>query len=150
MTSVVESVATDYWLLPLLRELLSQSAIDQIESDPKETYWRTAVEIGLLTDDDILDLVSSRTHCRIATDLVASSPACEAVPEKLARKFGILPLSISESILDVATANPYDIDCEKTLAFATARTVRMSLAPLTRIMERIEEVYSPVARVSKL
>ena len=150
MASVIDSAATDYWLLPLLAELLPQTAIDQIESSAKGNYWRTAVENGLATDDDILDLLATRTHCRIASDLVVSSPACEAVPEKLAHKFGILPLSISESFLDIATANPYDIDCEKTLAFATARTVRMSLASPKRIMERIEEVYSPVERVSKL
>src|SRR6266550_3391379 len=150
MASVIDSAATDYWLLPLLAELLPQTAIDQIESSAKGSYWRSAVENGLATDDDILDLLATRTHCRIASDLVVSSPACEAVPEKLAHKFGILPLSISESFLDIATANPYDIDCEKTLAFATARTVRICLAAPKRIQERIEEVYAPVDRVSKL
>src|SRR5205823_9035236 len=87
---------------------------------------------------------------RIATDLLVSSEACERVPEKLARRFAILPLSMSESVLDIATANPYDLDCEKVLAFATGRTVRMSLAPPDRIMERIEEVYAPVDRVRRL
>src|SRR6266550_1139691 len=150
MASVIDSAATDYWLLPLLAELLPQTAIDQIESSAKGSYWRSAVENGLATDDDILDLLATRTHCRIASDLVVSSPACEAVPEKLAHKFGILPLSISESFLDIATANPYDIDCEKTLAFAASRTVRICLAAPKRIQERIEEVYAPVDRVSKL
>jgi type II secretory ATPase GspE/PulE/Tfp pilus assembly ATPase PilB-like protein/8-oxo-dGTP pyrophosphatase MutT (NUDIX family) len=72
------------------------------------------------------------------------------VSEWLARRFEILPLAVSDSILDIATSNPYDIDCEKTLAFATRRRVRMSLAPPNRILERIEEVYAPVERVSKL
>jgi type II secretory ATPase GspE/PulE/Tfp pilus assembly ATPase PilB-like protein/8-oxo-dGTP pyrophosphatase MutT (NUDIX family) len=150
MSSIVASVATDPWLMPLLRDLLSETAVDQLESTVATSYWRTTVDGGLATDAQVLELLSARTHFRIASDLLVSSEACERVPEKLARKFGILPLSISESILDIATSNPYDLDCEKTLAFATGRTVRMSLAPPDRIVERIEEVYAPVERVSKL
>ena len=149
MSAVLEP-PTDQWLLPVLRDILPQSAIEQVESTVAVSYWRAIVESGLATDEDLLAALSARTHFRIATDLLVSTEACERVPEKLARKFGVLPLSISQTILDIATANPYDLDCEKTLAFATGRTVRMSLAPPHRIMERIEEVYAPVDRVSKL
>ena len=150
MSSAAISVASDPWLLPLLREVLPEAAIDQLESTAETSYWRAAVDSGLVTDDTLLELLSTRTHFRIAIDLLVSSEACERVSEKLARRFGVLPLSISDSILDIATSNPYDLDCEKTLAFATGRRVRMSLAPPDRIMERIEEVYAPVDRVRTL
>ena len=150
MSSVAMSVASDPWLLPLLREILPETAVDHLESTVETSYWRAVVDAGLASDDALLELLSNRTHFRIAIDLLVSSEACDRVSEKLARRFGILPLSISDSILDIATANPYDLDCEKTLAFATGRTVRMSLAPPDRIMERIEEVYAPVDRVRRL
>ncbi|HMH25181.1 MAG TPA: ATPase, T2SS/T4P/T4SS family, partial [Gemmatimonadaceae bacterium] len=105
---------------------------------------------GLTTDDHILEALSVRARVGIANGLLVSSQARDKVTEWLARRFEILPLSVSDSILDIATSNPYDIDCEKTLAFATGRTVRMSLAPPSRILERIEEVYAPVERVSKI
>src|SRR5437773_4298071 len=150
MTSVVEPVATDRWLLPILKELLPEPSLRALELAEGAGYWRAAVDKHLLTDDDLLEALSARTHFRIAADLVVSSQACDRVSERLARKFGILPLAISESTLDIATSNPYDLDCEKTLSFATARTVRMCLAPPDRIQQRIEEVYAPVDRVSKL
>src|SRR5438552_2383809 len=150
MISVVDSVATDTWLFPILKEVLPEDALRALEPGDGRSLWRAVVDRSLLTDCDVLEALSTRTHFRIATDLLVSTEACERVPEKLARKFGVLPLSISQTILDIATANPYDLDCEKTLAFATGRTVRMSLAPPHRIMERIEEVYAPVDRVSKL
>ena len=150
MASLLESAPTDGWLLPILRDLLSESALEQLEPQVQTSYWRAASDARLLRDEEILAALSSRTHFRIATDLMVSSEACESVTEKLARRFVILPLSISPTVLDIATANPYDLDCEKTLAFATGRTVRMSLAAPHRIAERIEEVYAPVQRVSKL
>ena len=150
MGSVLVTTPADQWLLPLLRENLPETSFAQLESGVQDSYWRAAIDARLITNDEILEALSARTHFRIATDLLVSSEACERVPEKLARRFAILPLSISESVLDIATANPYDLDCEKVLAFATGRTVRMSLAAPDRIMERIEEVYAPVDRVSKL
>ena len=150
MTSVADSVPTDRWLVPILKELLPAGSLKVVESAGSPSYWRAAVDKALLTDDQVLEALSTRTRFRIATDLLVSSQARDRVSERLARRFGILPLAISESTLDIATSNPYDLDCEKTLAFATARTVRMCLASPDRIQERIEEVYAPVDRVSRM
>lgn len=146
----VDSVATDRWLVPILTEILPERSLQALEPPLGASYWRAAVEKALVTDEEVLEALSARTRFRIATDLLVSSDARDKVPEWLARRFGILPLAISQSTLDIATSNPYDLDCEKTLAFATARTVRMCLATPERIRERIEEVYAPVERVSRL
>ena len=150
MTSVVDSAPADSWLLPILTELLPRPSLEVLETAAPASYWRAAVDKGLVTDDEMLRALSARTHIRIATDLLVSSQARDKVSERLARRFGILPLAVSESALDIATSNPYDLDCEKTLAFAAARTVRMYLAPPDRILERIEEVYAPVDRLSRM
>jgi len=130
--------------------MLPSASVDSIESKVGDSYWRAAVDEGLITNDEILEALSARARVGVANGLLVSSQARDKVTEWLARRFEILPLAVSDSILDIATSNPYDIDCEKTLAFATGRTVRMSLAPPNRILERIEEVYAPVERVSKL
>jgi general secretion pathway protein E len=134
----------------MLREMLPSGSLDSIESKVGDSYWRAAVDEGLITNDEILEALSKRARVGVASGLLVSSQARDKVTEWLARRFEILPLAVSDSILDIATSNPYDIDCEKTLAFATGRTIRMSLAPPHRILERIEEVYAPVERVSKL
>jgi len=103
-----------------------------------------------MSEEKALDALSLQTGTPIAHSLVVSAEARDSVPEKFVRRFGILPLAISESVLDVATANPIDLDCEKTLGFATGRRIRMLLACPHRISERIEEVYAPLDRVSKL
>jgi len=130
--------------------MLPSPSVATIESRVGVSYWSAAVDEGLTTDDEILEALSLRARVGIANGLLVSSEARDKVTEWLARRFEILPLSVSDSMLDIATSNPYDIDCEKTIAFATGRTVRMSLAPPSRILERIEEVYAPVERVSKL
>ena len=121
-----------------------------LEGKLNGSYWLTVVGEGLVREEQLLDAIARRTRTRVASDLLVSSVARELVSERFARRFCVLPLSASATVLDVATANPYDLDCEQTLAFATSRAVRMSVAPPGRIADRIEEVYAPVERVSRI
>ena len=76
--------------------------------------------------------------------------ALTALPESLARKYRILPLKVSNSTIDIATADPHDLDCERSVGFATGRSVRMHLAAPARIVDRIDDFYRPNSSVEKL
>ena len=140
----------DDWLFPTLEALLPQETAGVLKSAAQDSYWESAVRRGFITDDEILTALASRFHMKIANLSAASQQARELVPESLARKYRIIPLTITDSALEIATADPHDLDCERTLAFATGRTVKMSLASQTRIMERLEELYRPENVVSKI
>jgi type II secretory ATPase GspE/PulE/Tfp pilus assembly ATPase PilB-like protein/8-oxo-dGTP pyrophosphatase MutT (NUDIX family) len=88
-----------------------------------------------------LDALARRFHLPIADLRSASSHAVAMVPERWARRFHIVPLSATEQELLVATADPLDVDCERTLAFATGRHVRVALATTDDIAQRIDELY---------
>ena len=68
------------------------------------------------------EIVARHAKLPIARRLAASSQARELVSEDVARRYGILPLSVNDTTIDIATSNPYDFDCERSIAF----TVRPS------------------------
>ncbi|MDQ8155412.1 MAG: type II/IV secretion system protein [Gemmatimonadota bacterium] len=142
--------ARDEWLLVTLEGLLSPEHMEELRGLKEESYWEAAVRRSFTTDDLILQALSGRFRMKVANTQQVSQQAKELVPEQLARKYRILPLAISDSVLDIATSDPHDLDCERTLAFALGRTVRMALASPTRIAERIEELYRPENVVEKL
>src|SRR5262245_12132809 len=72
-----------------------------------------------------------------------SAHAITLVPERWARRFHVVPLSATEHELVIATADPLDVDCERTLAFATGRRISLALADSDAIAERIEDLYRP-------
>jgi type II secretory ATPase GspE/PulE/Tfp pilus assembly ATPase PilB-like protein/8-oxo-dGTP pyrophosphatase MutT (NUDIX family) len=74
--------------------------------------------------------------------LDSSAEAREILPERMARRHRVLPLAVSEGTLDVATSNPWDLDCERALAFFSGRSIRMWLASPATIAARIDEAYS--------
>lgn len=141
--------ATDGWLLPLLREIASESAVHSL-AQGTGSYWSKAVAAGLTTDEGIVTALAARARIHVAATLASSDQACARVPERIARRYGVLPLSVSDTTLDVATGNPYDLDCEQTLAFVAGRKVRMSLASPIRIAERLDEVYRPTNVIERL
>ena len=140
----------DEWLLHTLESLLSKETMGVLKSAAQESYWESAVRRGFITDDEILTALASRFRMKIASLASATQQAREHVPEALARKYRIVPLTITDSALEIATADPHDLDCERTLAFATGRTVKMSLAAPTKIVERLDELYRPESVVSKI
>jgi type II secretory ATPase GspE/PulE/Tfp pilus assembly ATPase PilB-like protein/8-oxo-dGTP pyrophosphatase MutT (NUDIX family) len=93
------------------------------------------------SDHEALAEAAARLRLAVA-DLSQVSPrAVQLVPERWARRYGVLPLAATETWLEVATSDPYDLDCERALAFATGRAVRFTIASPTDIARRLDEVY---------
>ncbi len=136
---------TDEWLAPMLAELMGSDALQGVRNRRYVSgkLWQSVVDAGFVTDRQILEVLAQRFQLPIADLTLSERSARAAVPEQYARQYHILPLRLSESHLEVATANPFDLDCEKTLAFATGREVRIALASPTRIQEKIDEFYRP-------
>jgi type II secretory ATPase GspE/PulE/Tfp pilus assembly ATPase PilB-like protein/ActR/RegA family two-component response regulator len=142
--------AKDEWLMATLEGLLEASQLDTLRTNPPESLWAESVRRGWLTDEAVVQAVAARFRMKVADVSTVSQQARELVPEALARKFRVLPLSISDSVLDIATSDPLDLDCERTLAFALGRTVRMSICAPKRIADRIDEVYRPENVIEKI
>ncbi|MEP7344100.1 MAG: ATPase, T2SS/T4P/T4SS family [Gemmatimonadaceae bacterium] len=140
----------DDWLLPTLETLLSAAEIAALKLQAPESLWDEVVRTKLTTNAEIVSALSVRFRLAVANLSAVSAAARALVPESLARKYRIIPLSCTDTTLDIATASPNDLDCERALEFATAHTVRMQLAAPSLILGRIDEIYRPESAVEKL
>jgi type II secretory ATPase GspE/PulE/Tfp pilus assembly ATPase PilB-like protein/CheY-like chemotaxis protein len=144
---------TDEWLVPTLGGLVATDEIDGLRNLAVErslSLWETAVQRKLIDDQTLLSAVASRFRLPMA-DLSRIDPKVrEEVPESLVRKFNIIPVRITDTFLEVATANPFDMDAEKMLAFATGREVRMLIGSPALIRAKLDELYQKEDVVSKL
>src|SRR3989442_1266070 len=142
----------DEWLARSLEGVVTPELLVELreKAPPPARLWETLVAQKIASDDQILAALSTRFRLKVA-DLAKLDPAAkERVPEQVARRYHILPLRATDSYLEVATANPFDLDAEKALAFATAREIRMFLLAPSKIAERLDELYRPEKAVDKL
>jgi type II secretory ATPase GspE/PulE/Tfp pilus assembly ATPase PilB-like protein/CheY-like chemotaxis protein len=125
---------TDEWLVHTIEPLLPDGTVASIRQEP-------ASAPGLLADADIVQAIAKRFRIPVADLSKLDLKLQQAVPEQVARRFNVVPVGQTDSYLEIATANPFDIDAEKMLAFATGREVRMLLGSPATIRSRLDELY---------
>ncbi len=144
---------TDEWIVPALGSLVADSTVAELRrqtDEPNPSLWLAVLDRRLAPEPAILQAVATRFRMPIADLAGIDQRVIHEVPEQLARRFHVVPLKVTDSYLEVATANPFDMDAEKMLAFATGREVRLALCSPNRIREKLDEVYRPDDLVEKL
>jgi len=134
----------DEWLVPTVEPLLPAdvlAALRQEVAPAPVSMWEIAVQRRMVTDDQVLRAIASRFRLPVADLTHVDARVTGVIPEQLARRFTVVPVGQTDSYLEVATANPFDIDAEKMLAFATGREVRMLLASPGRLRAKLDEIY---------
>jgi type II secretory ATPase GspE/PulE/Tfp pilus assembly ATPase PilB-like protein/ActR/RegA family two-component response regulator len=149
---VAERLFPDEWLVPTISAMITPETVEGLRNaaDPTSSLWELVTSKGYSTDEQILAVLSKRCRIPVVESPKPEVKVKELIPEAVARRYHIVPLRATDSVLEVATANPFDIDAEKGLAFASGREVRMQLLSPTKITSLTDEMYRPVSVVEKL
>jgi type II secretory ATPase GspE/PulE/Tfp pilus assembly ATPase PilB-like protein/CheY-like chemotaxis protein len=133
----------DEWLAAIIGPLLPVGALQRVQSDDssRQPLWERVLDARLLPEQEILEALAQRCRLPIADLTQTDAHGRDALPEALARRYKVVPVSVTDALLIVATANPFDVGAEQALAFATGREVRMALASPPRIREKLDELY---------
>src|SRR6059036_2124792 len=142
----------DEWLAQSLEGLITPELLHELrgKSDAGRTLWEALVAEKIATDAEIIDKLSHRFRLKVGDASKIDLAIREGVPEQLARRYRVLPLRLTDSFLELGTANPFDLDAEKALAFATAREIRLFLLAPSKISEKLDEMYRPDKALDKL
>jgi hypothetical protein len=136
--------ARDRWLLPVLAGLLPQDALAQLVASAGDSLWASAVRRRLVDEARLMDAACAHYSLTPWEERRSPSPAArDLVAEEWARRFNILPVDATGDTLTIATANPFDLDCERALSFATRRSVRPLLASPDAIARALDWLHAP-------
>jgi type II secretory ATPase GspE/PulE/Tfp pilus assembly ATPase PilB-like protein/ActR/RegA family two-component response regulator len=131
----------DEWVLGALADRLTPDQASELRAAAVPSLWEAVLERKWLADEEIAEAVAARYRLK-RTDLVDIDPrAKDFLPEGLARKYQVVPLAVTDSAVDIATADPLDLDAERAIAFALGRQVRMQIASPREIAKRLETLY---------
>src|SRR5688572_26827183 len=132
--------SNESWLRPLLTGVLGQEPVASLAADGRP-LWEAVVASGLLSDERVLTLASQHFHLSVADLREGTAHARALLPERWARRYRVLPLRAADGALEVATADPLNLDCERAISFATGRTVRFALASPLSLTRALDEAY---------
>jgi len=141
----------DEWLAQSIEGLTPERLLElRGKSESGRTLWDCVVAEKIATDAQIIEKLCQRFRLKVADPSKIDLTARDGVPEQLARRYHVLPLRLTDSFLELGTANPFDLDAEKALAFATAREIRLFLLAPSKISEKLDEMYRAEKAIDKL
>jgi len=102
-----------------------------------------------VSEDQVADGFATRLKLsRVRVAATVSDPeALKKVPDKIARKYWCLPLSIEGRVLTLAMADPGDYQAIQDVEFASALSIRPVVATRTEIADGIDERYDAEDRI---
>jgi type II secretory ATPase GspE/PulE/Tfp pilus assembly ATPase PilB-like protein/CheY-like chemotaxis protein len=113
---------------------------------PPGTTTVDAWEIGArslgVTPSELASKVAGAMQLHSANFATADAKTLRLVPEKLARRYTVFPMRETHGQIVIATADPGNIECEQSVAFAAGRRVIFELAAPHQITQAINSSYS--------
>ncbi len=146
--------SADEFVLQLLTDkgILDDSAIEsaraQVASDGFEGSEDTAVLEALVanhsvTQKQIAEVLAEEFNMETVdlADVRVSSEALEVVPFELANRYKVVPLEADDSEVELAVADPLDMDAIDSISHVIKRSVISRVAPLEDIEKAIHQYY---------
>ncbi len=140
--------STDTQLGQVLVEMgkLDPDSLDSAIRDAHKSGERleaVLVKMGLCEEEDVLQAVAKSLHLpyRKMTDAKPDDAAVALVPAELAEHFGILPLSLADGVLTIATSDPHDMYMVDELRRQLAVEVDVVVSPRGEIDKARNNIY---------
>jgi len=147
-----ERTPSDGWLAPILvgGRLVTQVQLDSLRSQPPASLWASAVAAGWTTDEAIATEIARVFRLPLA-NLASTDPRVTTLlPEAVARKHQVVPISANDRIIQIAASDPRDLDVEQTLRFVTGRDIGFQVSTPQAIAARLDELYRPERAIERL
>ncbi len=128
------------------RGLISQDELKDALSKQKELNLRlgeTLVEFGYVTEDDIAITLSDQYNIPFAqiSNLSFQPEALEMVNQSLVEKHQVVPISIEDDVLTLATADPTDVIALDDIHYQTNKRLKLIVVTRRDIERAIEWLY---------
>jgi type IV pilus assembly protein PilB len=74
----------------------------------------------------------------------------QCIPEEVSRKFLCIPLALKDNILDVAMADPLDLNMIKDLQFVTGYNIQPAISTPAQILDALQKHYYPERTIGEV
>ena len=126
--------------------LVEQAQLDELNEEHKATGKPLAdvvVDLGIIEKSSLLHRIAEHLGYDYLVELPVQFPgeAIAAMTGKLARDYGVMPLSADEQNIDLLVSDPFNSQAIDDLTFALGRNVRLFFADPDKIDVQIKQHY---------
>jgi type IV pilus assembly protein PilB len=128
------------------QRLIDPSQLDELNEEHKATGKPLAdvvIDLGIIEKSALLHRIAEHLGYDFLTELPVQFPgeAIAALTGKLARDYGVMPLSADQQNIDLLVSDPFNTQAIDDLTFALGRNVRLFFADPDKIDVQIKQHY---------
>ncbi|MFH1489130.1 MAG: ATPase, T2SS/T4P/T4SS family [Pseudomonadota bacterium] len=122
------------------------------QKDSGERLGQTLIGMELITEEEMAFALAMQLKIPYIdlSNLELSTHIIESIPEEVSRKFVCLPIALKNSILDVAMADPLDLNMLKDLEFITGFSIQPAISTSSQIIETLQKHYHPERTIGQV
>ena len=137
------------WLIKLIGEEVysaNQENLKTLLSSDAKTAWKKVAALINVTEKELCEKIASNLGYPVASNDDIDTVAISLVPERIARRYLVCPLTCSGKTLTIATATPVNRDMISALGFTSGHNIKISIATPNDIEEWITIGYGKLSR----
>ncbi len=144
--------ASLHWLADIARKagLPHSDSLDVDAGSLLADAWRRVAEHCHLAESALAQEVADSLRLPLARLDQRDAHVNKFVPEKIARRFQVVPLRESDRQIVVATADPLNEEVERGVAFASGRMALFELSTPEQITAALDQVFSAASAAPKV
>jgi len=126
---------------------ITQEQLDQVLEVQKKSKHKKIgeilVETGLIEEDAMLALLAKQLRVRFVnfSNMEPDPSALMTIDASSAHEYGIVPVSLQDNVLMIATSEPNNLDLVSQLQFMTGHRIDLVLAKQNQITEMLSKYY---------
>jgi type IV pilus assembly protein PilB len=135
-------------LLP--SEKLSEAL--NIQRQTGKRLGQVLMEMGIISEDEMAFGLAMQLKIPFVdlTSYQFQNGVVQCIPEEVSRKFLCIPVALKDNILDVAMADPLDLNMIKDLRFVTGYNIQPAISTPAQIMDALQKHYHPERTLSEV
>jgi type IV pilus assembly protein PilB len=110
------------------------------------------IDLGLVPENESYTALATCTGLRLVdlSELTPSNLALRLVPERVARRHVLLPLTENNRLLTYAISRPYNDEAERDVAFASGRSPQAVVARRSDLVTALDKYYQNLSDIDLL
>src|SRR5438132_2771656 len=127
---------------------ISDDQLDEIkaehERNPEESLGRIAEQMGYINDEQLAQALSEQFGLKMVylAELPIPAQVLAAIPEAMAQLYRVIPVSLENNVLTIATCDPQKLSVEDELRTFLGFDIRSAVATERDIQKAIDKYYA--------
>jgi type IV pilus assembly protein PilB len=124
----------------------------EIQKKSRKRLGEILIEMKIISEEEMAFALAMQLKIPFIdlSEHTIKNDVIDSIPEEVCQKFQCIPVSMKNNILDVAMADPLNLNIMKDLQFITGYNIQPAISTRSQIREKLQKHYHPEKTIKEV